>query len=270
MVGEDRADCAHRAPEAVQPSSGATRQVPLATPFGRLAHERGGKRGVILSAAVHLGAAGLLLWSGTRLVMDDRAPGPGHGKGGGGGGGGNRTVVLYEVAAAAQPAPPPPTPAVVVPVVPAVVIPVPLPVDTAPHAPAPALAAAGAGPGEGAGKGPGTGPGAGGGTGGGSGGGVGPGTGPDSGGGGRMIPPNLQGMILPPPDRPSSVRGTTIKVVFEVSATGEVTHVALDPMPKDRRFVTEFLERLRRFTFTPAHTRDGQPVAAVTWVKVTL
>jgi hypothetical protein len=270
VVGEDRADGAHRAPEAVQPSSGATRQVPLATPFGRLAHERGGKRGVILSAAVHLGAAGLLLWSGTRLVMDDRAPGPGHGKGGGGGGGGNRTVVLYEVAAAAQPAPPPPTAAVVVPVVPAVVIPVPLPVDTAPHAPAPALAAAGAGPGEGAGKGPGTGPGAGGGTGGGSGGGVGPGTGPDSGGGGRIYLPQPQGIIMPPPDRPSSLHGVTIAAVFEISASGEVLHVALDPMPRDRKFANEFLERLRRFTFTPAHTLDGRPVAALYRINITL
>jgi len=223
---------------------------------------------VILSAAVHVGVVALLAWTGSRLVMDDRAPGPGHGRGGGGGGG-TRTVVLYQVPAAAAPAPPT-APVVVTPAVPAVVIPVAQPVDTTPHPPAPALAAAGAGPGEGAGKGPGTGPGSGGGSGGGAGGGVGPGTGPDSGGGGSIIPPNLQGMILPPPDRPSSVRGTTVKVVFEVSATGEVTHVALDPMPKDRRFVSEFLERLRRYTFTPAHTLDGQPVAAVTWVKVTL
>jgi len=225
---------------------------------------------VILSAVVHLAVVALLVWSGARLALDERAPGPGHGRGGGGGGGGNRTLVLYVAPAAEAPAPPPAAPAVVMPTVPAVVIPVPQPTDTTPRAPTPAVAA-GAGPGEGAGKGPGTGPGSGSGTGGGVGSGTGPGMGPDSGGGGgRVYPPQPQGIILPPPDRPSSLRGTTVTAVFEISATGEVLHVALDPSPKDHRFANEFLERLRRFTFTPAYTLDGHPVAALFRITITL
>lgn len=251
----------------------AMRQIPLATPFGRLAHERGGTRGVILSAAVHLAAVAFLLWSGTHLMLADRAPGPGHGRGGGGGGGGNRTLVLLVPPAPATPAPAPPAPAIEVPKQIAVVIPE-VRLDTTPLPPAPAPAqpaAAGQGPGEGAGKGPGTGPGSGTGSGGGSGSGVGPGTGPDSGGGGgRLYPPQPQGIILPPPDRPSSLRGTTVTAVFEISATGEVTHVALDPTPKDHKFANEFLERLRRFTFTPAYTLDGHPVAALFRINITL
>ena len=247
------------------------RRVPLATPFGRLAHERGGKRAVILSAAVHLAAVALVLWTGSRLVVDERAPGPGHGRGGGGGGGGNRTLVLYVAPVPAAAAPAPPAPAIVTPTVPAVVIPIPQPADTTPRASAAVLAAApGAGPGEGAGKGPGTGPGSGGGSGGGTGGGVGPGTGPDSGGGGRIYPPQPQAIIMPPPDRPSSLHGVTIAAVFEISASGEVLHVGLDPSPKDHKFANEFLERLRRFTFTPAHTLDGRPVAALYRINITL
>jgi len=246
---------------------GAVRQVPLAIPFGRLAHERGGTRGVILSAAAHVGVVLLLLWSGSR-VLNGLAPGPGHGRGGGGGGG-NRTLVLYVPPAPPAPAPPPQAPAIVLPKQLAVVVPAVQP-DTTPHAPAAAQPSAGQGPGEGAGKGPGTGPGSGGGSGGGTGGGVGAGTGPDSGGGGTVVPPSLQGMVLPPDDRPSSLHGTTITVVFEVSATGEVTHVALDPMPRDRKFANEFLSRMRRYTFIPAHTLDGRPVADMFIAKVTL
>ncbi|HXY18557.1 MAG TPA: hypothetical protein VEH83_01030, partial [Gemmatimonadales bacterium] len=149
-------------------------------------------------------------------------------------------------------------------------IPIPQAADT-PRAPAPVLAGAqGAGPGEGAGKGPGAGPGAGGGSGGGTGGGVGPGTGPDSGGGGTVRPPNPTGIILPPTHPPSELRGTRITVVFEISATGEVTHVALDPNPRDHRFANEFLERLRRYTFSPAVTLDGQPVPGLFRITFTL
>ena len=246
------------------------RPVPLATPFGRLAHERGGTRGVILSAALHLGVVLLLLWSGSRLLIDDRAPGPGHGRGGGGGGG-NRTLVLYVPPAAATPAPPPPTPEIVMPKQVAVVVPV-VRADTTPRAPAPAPVqpSAGQGPGEGAGKGPGKGPGSGSGSGGGSGSGVGPGTGPDSGGGGTVYPASPQGIILPPTHPPSALHGTRLTAVFEVSASGQVTHVALDPTPKDRSFANDLLDRLRRYTFTPAHTPDGQPMPSVFRITFTL
>ena len=239
------------------------RQVPLATPFGRLAHERGGTRGVILSAALHVAVVLLLVWSGSRFLTDDRAPGPGHGRGGGGGGG-NRTLILYVPPAPATPAPAPAAPEIVMPKQLTVVVPV-VPADTTPRAPAPAPAqpSAGQGPGEGAGKGPGTGPGSGSGSGGGNGSGAGPGTGPDSGGGGTLYPPSPQGIILPPTHPPSALRGTRLTAVFEISASGEVTHVGLDPAPKDHSFANDLLDRLRRYTFTPAHTVDHQPVAAI-------
>jgi len=246
------------------------RQVPLATPFGRLAHERGGIRGVLLSAAVHVGVVALLLWGGSRFVLADRAPGPGHGRGGGGGGGGNRTLVLLvpPPPPVAQPAPPPQEPQVVLPKQLAVVVPAPQP-DTVPHAPAPAASPA-LGPGAGAGQGAGAGPGAGTGSGGGSGSGVGPGTGPDSGGGGgRIYPPFLQGLSFPF-NAPRSLKGQTITAVFQISETGEVLHVALDPVPDDRGFAREMLDRLRQYKFIPAHTVDGQPVAALYRIKITL
>lgn len=248
------------------------RQVPLATPFGRLARERGGTRGVILSAALHVAVVLLLVWSGSRLLTDERAPGPGHGRGGGGGGG-NRTLVLYVAPAPAPPAPAPPAPALVMPKQVTMVVPA-VPVDTTPKAPAPAPApvqpSQGQGPGEGAGTGPGKGPGSGSGSGGGNGSGVGPGAGPDSGGGGTMYPPSPQGIILPPSHAPSALRGTRLTAVFEISPSGEVTHVALDPAPKDHSFANDFLDRLRRYTFTPAHTLDGQPVAGLFRITFTL
>jgi hypothetical protein len=116
----------------------------------------------------------------------------------------------------------------------------------------------------------GLGPGGGSGTGGGTGSGVGSGAGPDSGGGGRLYPPQPQGIIMPPPDRPASVRGMTVTVLFEISARGDVMRVSLDPMPRDRKFAEAFIERLRRYTFTPAYTLDGHPVAAVLPIRFTL
>lgn len=251
----------------------AMRQVPLATPFGRLAHEGGSVRGVILSAAVHAALVFALVWGGTRLMVADRMPGSGQGRGGGGGGGGNRTLLLFtppRPAAAAGPTLPLPPPLVM-----AKQPPVPLPEikppDVAPPTVSTAQLLSALSPGQGPGQGPGAGPGAGPGTGGGTGSGVGTGAGPDSGGGGgRIYPPQLQGMILPPPDRPAALRGTTVTVLFEVSARGEVMRVSLDPMPRDRKFTEAFLERLRRYTFTPAHTLDGHPVAAVFPIRITL
>lgn len=241
---------------------GVRRSVPLATPFGRLARERGSTRGVILSAGVHLAVLLALLWAGSRLVVADRAPGPGHGLGGGGGGGGNPRILLYAPPDAPAPAPLPQQ--VSVPVVPTM----PVPAVRLPEARvepiAPPVMAAALGPGSGAGSGAGKGPGAGTGSGGGSGSGVGPGIGSDSGGGGgRIYPPQPQTIVIPPADRPRSVRGTTVTAVFEISARGDVTHVSLDPMPRDRKFANAFLAKLRGYAFTPAYTLDGRPIAAI-------
>ncbi len=253
-----------------------TRQVPLATPFGRLAHERGESRGVLLSAAVHVAVIAALLWGGS-LVMADRAPGPGHGPGLGGGGGGGHAVVLYVAPPPpAAPAPPPPTPVKVQQL--DVVVPIPhlsLP-DTLPH-PAPpvrlaaaATADAGAGAGAGAGQGAGRGPGQGSGSGGGRGSGIGSGVGSDSGGGGRFYPPMPQTVLVPPQHVPGSLRGDTITAVFEISATGEILRITLHPMPRDRRFAQEFIAKLRQYAWSPARTLDGRPIAAQVPVVFTL
>ena len=130
------------------------------------------------------------------------------------------------------------------------------------------------GAGEGAGAGTGVGPGSGTGTGGGTGGGVGTGFGNDSGpggGGGTVIPPQLQGMIIPPPDRPRELRGTLVKVTFKINERGEVVEVSTDPQIRDRGYRNEFMDRMRRYTFTPAYTRVGhQPVASQVDITVRL
>jgi len=251
---------------------GAGRQIPLATPFGRLAHERGGIRGVILSAAVHAALILAVIYGGTRLMVADRMPGAGPGRGGGGGGGGARAVVLFTppAAPAAEPALPLP-PQLVMPRAAPIPLPEVKPSDVAPPTISADQLLASLGPGTGPGKGPGAGPGAGSGTGGGTGSGRGPGMGPDSGGsGGNVILPVPQQLILPPSDRPASVRGTKITVLFEISERGEVMRVSLDPMPRDRGFARELLERLRHYRFTPARTPDGRPIAVAYPVTITL
>ena len=59
-------------------------------------------------------------------------------------------------------------------------------------------------------------------------------------------------------------------MLFEISERGEVMRVSLDPMPRDRGFARELLERLRRYRFTPARTLDGRPVAAIYPFTITL
>ena len=127
------------------------------------------------------------------------------------------------------------------------------------------------GPGEGAGKGTGAGPGAGTGTGGGTGSGRGPGMGPDSGGaGGSLYPPTPRQVIMPPSDRPASVRGKMFTILFEISERGDVMRVSINPMPSDHGFARDFLERLRRYRFTPARTLDGRPIAVLYPLTITL
>ena len=249
----------------------AVRQVPLASPFGRQARERGTLRGLGLSAVLHLGLLALVLWGQHRMMEAGLMPGAGPGRGGGGGGGG-RVFAVLALPPALRAAPP--APALTVPSLQALTLPVEQPAEEVPiQMSADELAALirATAPGNGAGQGSGTGPGSGSGSGGGSGGGVGPGVGNDSGGGGgNVFAPQPQGIILPPPDRPSDLRGTTVRVRFEISARGEVLDVSLDPPIRDRKFRSDFLERLRRYTFTPAYTRDGRAVAGVFEIRITL
>lgn len=245
-------------------------QTPFAVPFGRQLRSTGSIRGTMLSAVLHLSLLAVIIWAGrTTFENADNAPGEGRGRGGGGGGGGNRTFAVWTVPAAAQTPPAPVPPPVVAPAVTPTAIPEPQP-ETQPTTPAPAAPTQGQG--EGPGAGPGTGPGAGTGTGGGTGSGTGPGTGPDSGegGGGRIFPPSLQGMIIPPPGAPRNVRGTEVTVTFRISERGEVLDVEVDPPIRDRGYRNEFLDRMRRYTFTPAYTRDGRPIASEYQVKFTI
>jgi hypothetical protein len=249
----------------------ADRRVPLASPFGRQVRERGTLRGLGPSAVVHLGLLALVLWGQHRMMEAGRLPGAGPGASGGGGGGGRVFAVLALPRAQVSL---PPAPALTVPSLQALTVPVDQPPEEVPvQMSADELAALirATVPGNGAGQGSGVGPGAGSGTGGGTGSGVGSGTGPDSGGrGGNVFAPQPQGIILPPPDRPSGVRGTTVRVRFEISARGEVLAVSLDPPIRDRKFRDDFLERLRRYTFTPAYTRDGRAVPGVFEIRITL
>ncbi|MFI5207194.1 MAG: hypothetical protein ACHQX4_04160, partial [Gemmatimonadales bacterium] len=134
-----------------------------------------------------------------------------------------------------------------------------------PAAPAPPPpTGAGAGPGQGAGVGPGggTGTGTGGGTGGGTGTGTGNDSGPGGGAGGRVFPPFPYGMIMAPPGAPRELHGVRIAVTFQVSERGEVLSVRTDPEIRDRGYRSDFLDRMRHFTFRPAYTADGRHVAA--------
>lgn len=247
----------------------AVRQVPLATDFGRQVRSRGNLRGLGLSAVVHLGILALVLWGQHRLFAAGRMPGAGDGKSGGGGGGG-RVFAVFAVPPA--PANAQAAPALEVPSLHALTVPVEqAPEDVPLQLSAAELAALAQASVPGAGAGTGGGPGSGTGSGGGSGSGVGTGTGPDSGGaGGSVYPPQPQGIIMPPPDRPAALRGATVTVRFEISARGEVLGVSLDPPIRDRKFRDDFLERLRRYTFTPAYTRDGRAVAAAFEIRITL
>jgi len=250
----------------------AMRQVPLATPFGRLTHERGRLRGVMLSAVVHAAIVLAALWSGSRLMEADRMPGAGKGRGGGGGGGGARAVLLFAPVEAAPAGPALPLPP---PLVMPKAAPVPLPEVPPPDVPPPTLSPAqllaSLGAAAGPGKGSGAGPGAGSGSGGGTGSGVGPGTGPDSGGGGgTLYPAQVHGLILTPPDPPSSVRGHTYTARFEISERGDVMRVSLSPMPADRQYAATMLDRLRHYTFSPARTLDGRAVASTWEIRLTI
>jgi protein TonB len=257
-------------------------RVPLAVLIGRQVLWTGWFLSTTLSAAVHVVLIGFLAWQTAKPLYYDanRTPGDGSdGRGGGGGGGGNRTVAVVPVfmrAFVPPPAPPPmETPALTVPVA---VQPLPEPrQDTTPPTPVPSAETPtgqpAAGPGLGEGQGTGVGPGQGSGTGGGIGGGVGTGIGNDSGpggGGGNIYPPQLQGLLLPPPGVPRSLRGTRVTVTFFVSVRGAVDRVQVEPEIQDRGYRNEFLERMRRYTFTPAYTREGRAVPAQFAVIVTL
>lgn len=246
-------------------------QIPLAVPFGRRVRSRRDTREMLLSAALHLGVFAALVWGGRQLVEVRGNPGEGPGLGGGGGGGGNRMFAVFTAPAASMPAAPPP------PIVMPTQLSMQIPVTRLPDVEQPAAPSVadllhqtqGAGPGQGEGTGTGTGPGSGSGTGGGIGSGKGPGVGSDSGGTGRIFPPVPIGLLLPPP-APSGLRGVRLTVRFEISERGEVLSVEVDPPIRDRGYRNEFMDRMRRYIFTPARTLEGRPVRVVFPVQFAL
>ncbi len=241
----------------------AVRRIPLATPILR---QRVTVRGHALSALLHGLVVTVLVWGAQKGHEAMMGPGEGPGPGGGGGGGGSR---VFRVLLPNAPAPQPPEVAAVPE---QLVIPrevqqldsiVPPPADTSGNAQYKQ-------PGEGPGAGTGAGPGAGTGTGGGTGTGTGSGIGPDSGGGGgRIFPPQIQGVLLPPDGRPANLRGVELTVTFEISERGQVLSVETHPEIRDRGYRTSFLDRMRRYTFTPG-LLDGRPVRARTEVRIRL
>jgi outer membrane biosynthesis protein TonB len=86
---------------------------------------------------------------------------------------------------------------------------------------------------------------------------------------GDVSAPTPRGLILPPSDRPSSVRGKTITVYVFVNVRGTVVgdSTRLDPSTGDRRFDNRLKEQAAEWRFRPA-TRDGQPVAS--WFPYTI
>lgn len=246
----------------------APRQIPLAVSLGRQTRQRGVMRGLGVSAVVHLALIGFAVWGTHRIAESDGDPGDGSDRSSGGGGGG---VVLTLLAPAPSLPSAPPPPALTVPSLAALTVPMELPPEAVPEQ-VTAEELARLAQATGTGTGTGGGPGAGTGSGGGSGSGVGPGVGADSGAGGHgtYFMPQPQGVILPPSDRPSSVRGMTVTARFEISATGQVLRVTLQPTLPDRRFRDAFLERLRRWAFTPAYSPDGHPVPGVYEVRFPL
>ncbi|MBA4156288.1 MAG: hypothetical protein H0X65_02305 [Gemmatimonadetes bacterium] len=126
-------------------------------------------------------------------------------------------------------------------------------------APAPAVTAAPAGPGtagEGAGLGETTGPGTVEGTGQGAG-------GTEAEGTSRLIAPVPRGMILPPADRPRSVRGREVTVWLFVTERGRVVadSTRLDPPTPDAGYNRRLRQSAAEWSFEPAR-RTGRPVAA--------
>jgi hypothetical protein len=174
----------------------------------------------------------------------------------GGGGGAGGAVHLVDLPAAAPPAarapvqqpavhtvpPPQPDPAITLP---------PPTLKPLSMAIAPVVASVGTASDGTTGQGPGTG----GGTGSGVGPGVGSDSGPGRGGNGAYIPPSPRMVLLL-----TDCKGK-FTIDLSVAADGRVTHVNVNPEPKDAACRRKMTDRLLNFQFLPAR-RDGRAVAA--------
>lgn len=79
----------------------------------------------------------------------------------------------------------------------------------------------------------------------------------------RVTGPSPRGMILPPTDRPGSVRGKTVTVYVFVAASGAVVadSTRIAPSTGDSRFDRRLRDDASQWKFRPG-MRDGQPIAA--------
>lgn len=85
----------------------------------------------------------------------------------------------------------------------------------------------------------------------------------------RVTAPSPRGLILPPTDRPSKVRGKSVTVYVWVSERGTVVSdsTRLAPPTGDSRFDNRLKQQAAEWSFRPA-TRGGQPIAA--WFPYTV
>ncbi len=84
-----------------------------------------------------------------------------------------------------------------------------------------------------------------------------------------IVPPSPRGLILPPSERPTSVRGKEIAVWVYVTREGEVVadSTRLDPGSGDRGFDRRLRDLAAEWVFHPA-TKAGRPVAE--WFRYVL
>ncbi len=267
-----------------QSNEGARQTRPYRPPIGIPQGRESPRLGIVVSIALHVAIALLLLVPfATHVVTPilQGAGGPGPAGGGGGGrsgtGGARQTPsnenlrfiqVAPEAPPAARPIVPPPRP-----VVPPKPVEIPRPAPAPPPEPrqdtsaatkveptAAIAPASGTGSGSGTDGTTGAGPGSGGGTGTGVGTGRGSGVGPGTGGGSQAnYPPTPEVMFLPPMPIPERVRGFRMIAEFEIDETGRVVSLKFTET-KDGGYNRKLRDVLRSIRFRPGSRPDGTPV----------
>lgn len=91
-----------------------------------------------------------------------------------------------------------------------------------------------------------------------------------SGEGAELLAPRPRYTVLPPLDRPASVRGKSFQVRFWVDPLGKVTRVEVSPEIPDAEYRKKFLALMYEYTFEPARRPDGTPVAGTAVLTITL
>lgn len=214
------------------------------------------RAGALLAVLFHLGI--FLAFRTTRVLPSPfAAAGPPMGDYRAAAGGGGMEMVQVRVQEARAPveqAVPEPVP---VPDVEVEIEPVPQPEPEPVRAPELSLALPGQGTqGEGAGRGEATGAGIAQGSGSGGG-------GTEMEGASRLVAPVPRGMILPPAERPRSVRGREVTVWVFVNESGRVVpdSTRLEPPTPDAAYNRRLVQSAAEWVFEPAR-RTGRPVAA--------